>query len=109
MHDNPSQVGKGDLNFLVERWIDQRTGGRVHGLRVEMLADRFIVHGYTGSYHVRQLALAATLESLEASQIEQPQVELNIEVGAAVWPDKQSEPTIKHESDDVKNAQGNLT
>ena len=25
-----------------------------------------------------------------------------------VWPDKQSEPTMKHDSDDVKNAQGNL-
>ncbi len=83
MRGKPSQVGKGDLNFFVERWIDQRTAGRVHGLRVEINAKRFIVHGYTGSYHVRQLALAATLESLEASQIEQPQVELDIEVGAA--------------------------
>ncbi len=28
----------------------------------------------------------------------------------SVWPDKQSEPTtIKHESDDVKNAQENVT
>ncbi len=100
MRGKPSQVGKGDLNFIVERWIDQRTGGRIHGLRVEMLRERFVVHGYTDSYNVQQLALTAALESLEASKIEQPQVELNIEVGAAVWPDKQREPTIKHESDD---------
>jgi hypothetical protein len=67
-----------DGNSRLERWIEQRTGGRVCGLRVENHAGQWIIHGRTGSYYVRQLALAAVLELLEPEQLEQ--VELDIEV-----------------------------
>ena len=64
----------------LESLIARRTGGRVHRLRVETIDGRVIVHGCTGSYHVRQLALAAVLESFEASESEPRRVELDIEV-----------------------------
>lgn len=71
-----------DLNSHVERWIEQRTGGRVHSLCVETIGERVIVHGHAGSYYVRQLALAAVQEALQAAEFERPeQVELDIEVG----------------------------
>ena len=69
-----------EQNGRLERWIAMRTGGRVHGLRVESLDGRVIVHGCSGSYHVRQLALAAVLEAFEASESEPGDVELDIEV-----------------------------
>ena len=83
MKGSVSEPAATDLNSHVERWIEQRTGGRVHSLSVEAVGDRVIVHGHTGSYYVRQLALAAVLEALEAAESEPPeQVELDIEVGA---------------------------
>lgn len=68
-----------ELGSRLERWIAHRTGGRVHRLRVEKVGDRVIVRGHTGSYHVRQLALAAVLELLEPQQVES--VEMQIDVG----------------------------
>ncbi len=72
--------GAGEL--IIERWVNQRTSGRVHCLRVETVGERVVVHGHAGSYHVRQLALAAALEALEPFQAEQSSVavELNITV-----------------------------
>jgi len=67
-------------NGRLERWIDGRTGGRVRNLRVESIDGRVIVHGCSGTYHVRQLALAAVLEAIEASQSKLGTVELDIEV-----------------------------
>ena len=82
MKGSVSEPAATDLNSHEERWIEQRTGGRVHSLGVEAVGDRVIVHGHTGSYYVRQLALAAVQEALEAAESEQPeQVELDIEVG----------------------------
>lgn len=49
----------------VERWINQRTGGRVRNLSVECAGDRVIVHGRAGSYYHKQLALAAALETVD--------------------------------------------
>ena len=84
MKDSVSEPDAADVNGHLERWIEQRTTGRVHSLCVETIGGRVIVHGHTGSYYVRQLALAAVLEALEASESEQPeQVELDIEVSAA--------------------------
>lgn len=67
-----------DLPGQLERWIEQRTTGRVRNLRVEVLGKRIIVHGRTGSYYVRQLALASVLDALEPDDIDQ--VELDIDV-----------------------------
>ena len=69
-----------DRDGRLEHLIDRRTGGRVHNLRVETIDGRVIVHGRSGSYHVRQLALAAVLDSFEASESEPGPVELDIEV-----------------------------
>src|SRR5262245_8415471 len=78
-----SERAPSDLTCHLERWIEQRTGGRVHKLSVETVGDRLVVHGYSGSYYVRQLALAAVFETLEAMDFEKPeQVDLDIEVRA---------------------------
>lgn len=64
----------------LERLIARQTSGRIHNLRVETIDGRVIVHGHCGSYHVRQLALAAVLESFETSESQPREVELDIEV-----------------------------
>ena len=75
------EFGATDLDGKLERWIEQRTGGRVYGLSVETLGRRVIVHSKTGSYHVRQLALAAVLEGLESAKPHRhAEIELDIEV-----------------------------
>ena len=92
MENSISALPAADLNVLLERWIEQRTGGRVHCLRVELTGGQVVIHGYTGSYHVRQLALAAVLDALDAlpsagtrhavqQTLRREQVELRIEVG----------------------------
>ncbi len=56
---------------------------------INSLWGRTVRHiAHVPSTHLSQLRPAGSLES--------------------VWLDEQGEPTIKHESDDVKNAQGNL-
>src|SRR5262245_16311534 len=53
----------------VERWINQRTWGRVKNLRVERAGNRVVIHGRAGSYYHKQLALAAALESVDAETL----------------------------------------
>jgi hypothetical protein len=53
-----------DLEEIIEHQIFQRTWGRVHQLRVEIVHGSVIVHGYTSSYHAKQLALEAVLDVL---------------------------------------------
>ena len=80
--DRISAGATGDLTAFVERWIDRRTGGRVRSLSVERVGDRLMVHGFTGSHYVRQLVLAAVLEALESSQVNQAfRVDIDIQVG----------------------------
>jgi hypothetical protein len=70
-----------DLNRRLERCIEQKTGGRVYCLRVDTCGGRAIIHGHTGSYGVRQLALNAVLEALENDESDVPgQVEVDIDV-----------------------------
>jgi hypothetical protein len=71
----PAQAQGTDLEQAVERQIVRRTGGRIRRLRVELREGRVIVHGYTSSYHSKQLALAAVGEVLNSTP-----VELGIEV-----------------------------
>ncbi len=48
-----------ELASQLEQWIDERTQGRVRGLRVEVTEGRVTVHGSAESYHVKQLAVQA--------------------------------------------------
>jgi len=77
----PSQSACADLERVLERQIEQRTGRRLRRLRVDVTHERVVVHGFTLSYYVKQLALQAVLESLRA--VKGPPVELDIEVGNA--------------------------
>jgi DNA-binding response OmpR family regulator len=61
--------------------IARRTGGRVQNLRVETVDGRVIVRGRSDSHYVKQLALAAVREALEASEFQSDRIELDIEVG----------------------------
>ena len=70
----------GDQNGRLECAIARRTGGRVRDLRVEVCDGRVIVRGCTESHHVKQLALAAVLEAIEASKSQSLRVESEIEV-----------------------------
>ena len=71
----------GDTNFqqVAERLIVQRTWGRVHGLQVEVLSDRLVVHGRTSTYYAKQLALEGAMEALGSTDASA--VELDIQVG----------------------------
>jgi hypothetical protein len=68
------------LNERIERWVDLRTSGRVRGLSVEKIGDRVIVRGRTETHYVRQLALAAVQQALEALPQEPLEVQLEIDV-----------------------------
>jgi DNA-binding response OmpR family regulator len=74
------QSSMSELNDRLERCVESHTGGRIHNLRVETIDGRVIVHGCSGSFHVRQLALDAVLDSFEASDSEPRKVVLDIEV-----------------------------
>ena len=63
----------------LERWISQRTGGRVHRLRVQADRSRVTVRGQAGSYHVRQLALAAVLDALEGELPREVHLEIEVQ------------------------------
>ena len=55
----------GEQAQSMERQIMQRTWGRVRQLRVEAKDDRMIVHGFTASYYVKQLAIQAILDVVD--------------------------------------------
>lgn len=65
----------------LERQIHQRTWGRVRRLDVDVSKDRVTVHGTAPSYHVKQLAIQAVLETFDDSN-ERPRLEMDIEVCA---------------------------
>lgn len=61
----------GTTQFAV--WLEQRTRGLVRDAGVEIIDGRLIVHGTTGSQHVREvatLALAVLLGEVRTSRIE---------------------------------------
>lgn len=51
------------LEETIEREIARRTWSRVHSLRVEVQPGRVTVRGWTPSYYIKQLALAAVQEN----------------------------------------------
>jgi hypothetical protein len=68
-----------ELEGIIERQIAQRTWGRVRQLRVDVTPDRIVVHGYTSSYYVKQMALEGVLDVLRSGNA--MPVELDVEVG----------------------------
>ena len=68
-----------DLKENIERQIVHRTWGRIQRLHVETRDDRVVVHGWTSSYYIKQLALEGALEALGSD--EPAEVELDIHVG----------------------------
>jgi len=70
-------AARAELERTLERRLIQRTWGRIRRLRVEVNEDRVVVHGSTPSYYVKQLALAAILDTLGATPVEE-----DLEVGA---------------------------
>ena len=70
----------GEQNGRLACSITRRTGGRIYDLRVETIDGRVIVRGRSDSHHVKQLALAAVLETFQASESQPERVELEIEV-----------------------------
>jgi hypothetical protein len=64
------QIAAGSANADVSRWIMQRTGSRVHDLRVESDRGTIKVYGHAGSHYVRQLALAAAMEACDPNRVE---------------------------------------
>ena len=71
-------------NRRLESLIAKETGGRIHGLRVETIEGRIIVHGQSGTYYARQLVLAVVMEALKTSELEPQKVELDIQVCGSV-------------------------
>jgi hypothetical protein len=69
-----------EQNGRLECSIVRRTDGRLHDLHVETVGDRIIVRGRCDSHYVKQLALAAVLESLETTESQAERVVLDIDV-----------------------------
>ncbi len=67
--NTPSWGGEAGLASQLEQWVDERTQGRVRGIRVEITEGRIIVHGRTESYHVKQLVLQAVSEKANAVDV----------------------------------------
>jgi hypothetical protein len=80
MHTADAVTPGAELRQTIERQIAQRTWGRIHRLALEDRENRLIVHGYTCSYYVKQLAIQAILDVVGA---EAKEVQVDIEVGAA--------------------------
>jgi len=68
-----------DLERSIEQQIARSTMGRLRRLSVEVTPERVVVHGFTSSYYVKQLALHGVQEVLRSA--EPRPVELDIEVG----------------------------
>lgn len=70
MNRASSRFAPANPHANVTRWIMQRTGSRVHDLRVENDHGRVMVYGHAGSHYVRQLALAAAMEACDSERVE---------------------------------------
>ena len=49
----------------IERYVQNRTGGMIRDLRVEILDGRVLISGRTSTYYNKQLATHAALDVLE--------------------------------------------
>jgi hypothetical protein len=60
---------------LLERRTNEKTEGRISGLRIDVCDTRFVVRGHTWTHYVKQLALKAI------SELNSSSVDLDIHVG----------------------------
>lgn len=66
----------------IERNIRNRTGGRVRRLRIEVADGRIVVRGSAASYHVKQLALQAVLDTAKPAGAWPVRLEIHVRSGA---------------------------
>jgi hypothetical protein len=66
----------------IERQIMGRTWGRIRDLAVRITPERVVVHGHASTYYVKQLAIQAVLDVVEANQ--SAPVDFDIDVVAVV-------------------------
>jgi hypothetical protein len=82
------QAGRAELGQIIERRIAARTWRRIRQLRVEVCAERVVVHGQTPRYHAKQLAIQAVLEALREAGVTAA-VDVRIRVSAPLGRDHQ--------------------
>ena len=63
------QAGPAELRQIIERRIAERTWRRIRQLRVEICAERVVVHGQTLWYYAKQLAIMAVLDALREAGV----------------------------------------
>jgi hypothetical protein len=51
------------LADVITRLVQSRTGGRIHGLSVEVIGRDVVISGRTTTYYVKQLATHAALDA----------------------------------------------
>lgn len=61
----PTEMSPRDIEVHLER----RLGRRVRGLRVDVLADRIVLHGQVATYYVKQLAQHCVWDLLPEAQV----------------------------------------
>ena len=70
MHMEASiQTGRAKLEQIIERRIMERTWRRISQLRVDVCAERIVVHGQTPCYYAKQLAIQAVQEALREAAV----------------------------------------
>jgi hypothetical protein len=82
------QAGQAKLAQIIERRIAERTWRRIRQLRVEVCAERVVVHGQTVWYYAKQLAIQAVLETLREAGVTAV-VDVRISVSAPLCRDHQ--------------------
>jgi hypothetical protein len=60
------QASRAEIGQIIERRIVERTWRRIRQLRVEVCAERVVVHGQTLRYYAKQLAIQAVLRGYPA-------------------------------------------
>ena len=82
------QAGQAELGKIIERRIMERTWRRIRQLRVEVCAERVVVHGQTQWYYAKQLAIIAVLDALREAGVTAV-VDVRISVSAPLSRDHQ--------------------
>ena len=82
------QAGQAELGKIIERRIMERTWRRIRHLRVEVCAERVVVHGQTQWYYAKQLAIIAVLDALREAGVTAV-VDVRISVSAPLTRDHQ--------------------
>ncbi|MBI1901485.1 MAG: hypothetical protein HYS13_10300 [Planctomycetia bacterium] len=94
-HADPAHSDAGDVDFpdsqlahlnlarSIERSIRSRTGGRVRRLNVEVAGGRIVVRGSAATYHVKQLALQAVLDTAGSAGARPVKLDVHVRPGPA--------------------------